>query len=1270
MAQVVLSSVGAALGGPVGGAIGSVVGGSLDRAAINALKPARQVGPRLDGLRVTSTAEGAPMAAVFGRARVAGQVIWAARFSERAIEGRSGGKGGTRTVSHAYALSFAVAVCEGPIDGVGRVWADGKPMDMTGVTMRVHRGTEDQTPDALIEAVEGEAPAYRGTAYVVFEDLPLAPYGNRPPQLSFEVFRGLRTAGGLEERLTEVCLIPGAGEFVYATEPVLRRSSLTRTTPENINNAQGRPDLLVSLDQLEAQLPNVKRVLLVVSWFGDDLRMGECEIRPGVERADKATLPRPWRAGGVDRAGARLISAVDGRPNYGGTPSDASVLQAIAELKRRGFEVGLYPFVMMDVLAGNGLPDPHGGAEQAAFPWRGRITVTPGSDGTAAAGAQVAAFFGGATAAQVSVVDGEPRYSGGDGWRYRRMVLHYARLAQIAGGVDTFLIGSELRGITTARDATGGYPAVEQLRALAGECRSVLGAGCAISYAADWTEWSGHQPVDGSGDVAFHLDPLWADPNIDFVGIDWYPPLADQRPGEARPSVADLVANLAGGERFDWFYASEADRQARLRTAITDGAYGEPWVFRAKDIRSWWENTHHDRPDGVRSAAPTAWVPRSKPVRLTEFGCPAADKGANSPNLFVDAKSSEGALPPFSDGSRDDLGQRRALEATLAWFDEAANNPVSDVYGGPMVEGMSAWCWDARPFPDFPGRGRVWADGGNWALGHWLNGRAGSAGAAAALAMGVLARGGLSEADVDASEVVGTAAGYVVDRPMSLREALAPLGVAFAFDAAEQGGGIKLVAREGLADIVTDEALAWPDAAVSPEQAARRLEPAPDAVRVRFIDEAADYQTGAAAARTAAVGGGSEDVDLPLVTEPAGARRVAERRLRTIRAERDTLTLEVGPLEALRREPGDRVVVEGRNGLWRVARVDVDERPSLTLTRCEAGDTTSGPEPWAEPGGGEPPLAGFGPPVLHVLDLGPLPGAEADTRPLIAVSAEPWRPLSVSAGLSAEALTVRARVDRPAAVGVTVTPLTAGSGSRLDRGALTVRVEGGRPSARSWAALTGGGGLLAVQAPSGEWEVLQHLGAELVEPDVWRLDGFVRALAGSDPAAAQVKLAGASVVLLTGALARAEIMAGERGADLLWRAAPADGPSTGLGATEITTAWRGVALRPWAPAHLRSTRRPGGDVVFSWVRRGRLSGEGLDAEPPLSEEAERYRAELLSATGAAVRAWEVGGEAAVWTAAEQVEDFPAGAPPGLRLRVRQGSAVFGWGAPAERPIVG
>ena len=56
-------------------------------------------------------------------------------------------------------------------------------------------------------------------------------------------------------------------------------------------------------------------------------------------------------------------------------------------------------------------------------------------------------------------------------------------------------------------------------------------------------------------------------------------------------------------------------------------------------------------------------MPRSKPVWLTELGCPAVDRGANRPSVFPDPKSSESGLPPFSNGDRDDLMQRRLLEA-------------------------------------------------------------------------------------------------------------------------------------------------------------------------------------------------------------------------------------------------------------------------------------------------------------------------------------------------------------------------------------------------------------------------------------------------------------------------------------------------------------------------------------------------------------------------------------------------------------------------------
>src|SRR5690606_8800314 len=107
-----------------------------------------------------------------------------------------------------------------------------------------------------------------------------------------------------------------------------------------------------------------------------------------------------------------------------------------------------------------------------------------------------------------------------------------AHLAAVAGGVDAFLLGSELRGLSTLRDENNAFPFAEALCQLAGEVRPVLGPQTAITYGADWSEYFGHQPADGSGDVFFHLDALWSHPDVDAVGIDNYMPLSDWRDGD------------------------------------------------------------------------------------------------------------------------------------------------------------------------------------------------------------------------------------------------------------------------------------------------------------------------------------------------------------------------------------------------------------------------------------------------------------------------------------------------------------------------------------------------------------------------------------------------------------------------------------------------------------------------------------------------------------------------------------------------------------------
>ncbi|MGE0741061.1 MAG: glycoside hydrolase/phage tail family protein [Hyphomonadaceae bacterium] len=1266
MAELVLSTLGRTIGGRLGqigatlGQIGgSMIGRAIDQQVFGART--RYESGRLSDLHLQGSTEGASIPAVYGRVRIAGQVIWAARFKEHVETRETGGKGGPRvtTRDYRYTLSFAVGLCEGEVARIGRVWANGEPLDLSTINWRLHSGREDQAPDALIEAIEGadHAPAYRGLSYVVFEDLRLDPFGNTIPQLSFEI---VRPAPSMEEtrfedRVKAVCLIPGAGEFVYAAEPVLRRVGPGQEAAENVHAERERANLVVSLDQLAADFPNCETVALVVAWFGTDLRCGACEIKPGVEIASKDTTPQTWSAGGVARGGAHVVSQADGAPAYGGTPSDASVKQAIAELKARGYKVWLYPFVLMDVPAGNGLPDPYGGPEQAAYPWRGRLTLYPAAgetgspDKSGAATAQVAAFFGAASPGDYGASSGLPTYAGPSEWSFRRFVLHYAKLADLAGGVDAFILGSELRGLTTARDGAASYPAVGALIDLAADVRAIVGGDTKLTYAADWSEYFGHQPQDGSGDVFFHLDLLWSDVNLDAIGIDWYAPLTDWRDGASHLDAAlagsehepDYLAGpIEAGEAYEWFYASAADRTAQARTAITDSAHDEPWIYRAKDVRNFWSRPHYDRPGGVRSLTPTGWTPESKPIWFVELGCPAVDKGANAPNLFIDAKSDESALPPFSSGARDDLIQRRVLDAYLRYWEE--HSPISAVTDEPMIAEMALWAWDARPHPAFPARADVWADGASWRRGHWLNGRAGLSDLGAVV-RDVCLRAGVD--DVDVAPLRGAVSGFVVDAPAPARAALEPLMAAYNFLATERDGRIAFMHRDGdaIADIVSADLTADSVA----QTYAQRGDGAetPIEARVRFLDATRDYLIASVSARRLdRAEGGVESIDAPLVLETEAAEALAQAVLADRRDASETLRIELGPAR-MNLEPGDRVSFAGE--AFEIVRTEDAEARSIELRRVrDASALTLG---LADPSA--PPSPIITPtPAFSLLDLPPLPGAEDDERPLAAIFASPWSGAhDLFAGPS---LTLRARATQPALMGELLWALWPGPVDRWDEGNVTrINLYAGALASASADEVLNGANAFAIEA-DGEWEVLQARSCQLVGEREYELSGFLRGQLGSAHAMAAPHPVGARIVVLDARLARTDIGAHEWGEPLSLVAPPVGALVTDPRAATASVSLPRAAARPWAPAHVRAKRVAGGDVEISWVRCARAGGDAWGAgEPPLGALNESYQLDILD--GVTVkRSVVVSAPAYTYAAADQFADF-GGAPAFIGVRVAQ-----------------
>ena len=1308
MATIVLGAVGTAIGGGFGGAvlgfsgaaiggmIGSTVGSMVDSWIVSSLTPGQRIeGQRMDSLRVTSATEGVVIPRLYGRMRIGGNVIWATDFREETNTtqqgGGKGGGGGVTTTEYLYYASFAVALCEGSITGIGRVWADGEIVDLTEDTWRWYPGNETQQADPFIEAKMGadDTPAYRGTAYVVFEELALSRFGNRIPQFSFEVFRPLDDADTAEGLVPAVTIIPASGEFAYATQMV-RKTDGDGSGAENVNSMAETADMMVSLDRLEAMVPSVKSASLVVSWFGDDLRAGNCKIRPKVELPQKNTSPE-WSVNGVDRGDALVVSQDgEGRPVYGGTPADFSVIQSIREMKDRGLKVTFYPFLMMDIPAGNTLPDPYSNNAstigQPVLPWRGRITCSPAAgftgtvDKTAAAATQVSAFFGAAQPSDFSVSGDAVTWTGPAGdWGFRRMILHNAHLCAVAGGVDAFLIASEMRGLTQVRSGATIYPTVSQLRNLAAAVRSILGPGAKISYAADWSEYFGHHPSDGSNDLFFHLDPLWSDANIDFVGIDNYMPLSDWRDGwdhldaQAWPSIYDrgyLQSNIAGGEGFDWFYASEADRASQTRTPITDGL-GTPWVFRFKDIHAWWSNAHRNRPGGALGGW-TSWVAQSKPIWFTELGCPAIDRGPNQPNVFYDPKSSESFAPYFSRGWRDDAVQRAYLEATYLFWKDAANNPTSTQYSGRMVnvDECAAWTWDARPYPFFPELSSVWSDGANWRLGHWLTGRLGAV-SLAALVRHLCRRAGMPDAWIDVSGLTGAVDGYVITALESPRTSITMLARHFGFDAVESEGRIKFIMR-GRAPVATIS----PEGMVSAgegdvmELARGQETELPQALKWQVARADEDYDGITVESRRITVEASRVSSDsFPMAVPPEEADRRCRRALMEAWVGRETGAFQLPP-SRLALDPGDVILLDhdGRLAQMRILATSDAEARGIETIRQDR-DAYDLPPGSPRPASLARPVV-FGQPLVEFMDLPQLREDHSPHQPLIAAFAKPW-PGRIAVFRSAEesgfelltAFRGRARM------GELVADLYSGPTSRFDYGnSVYVELLSGTLESVTDARLFSGENSIAVEQPSGAWEILQFGGAELLAPGRYRLSRLLRGQRGTEADMAGMVPTGARVVVLDVAVNPLPVTEADLGLPWNWRVGPASRPVSDESYLAETFTPRGMGLRPFAPVHVEQPwqrARVPGDLTIRWIRRDRsLAADNWNAaEVPMSEAAQEWRVDILD--GAVVkRSLTASTASALYTAAQQTADWGAPLGPGasLDIRIAQIGQAFGAGA--------
>lgn len=332
----------------------------------------------------------------------------------------------------------------------------------------------------------------------------------------------------LNQKIESIVLIPGSGEFVYDTEIVKDAYGEAVNAHFDPNKA----DAQLAVDNLKEKLPNLKSVSLVVGWFADSADPAEMSISPRVE-SKKAYAGDQWNVGDYVRSNTEMTK------EWGGTPSDKSIIDIVKYLTDSGIKVTIYPMLYVD---------------NEDKTWRGNIKAD-NKEG-------VDNFFD----------------------QYNKFVLHYANLehdgVKLKDMVDKIIVGSEFVEMMRYTEDGKSFPAVDKMIELADQTKSIVGDSVKLTYAANWDEYSQYEGT-------FYMDKLWASKSIDMVGIDAYFKLTDGL-SQDKINYDTVKHGWESGVDYDYYINDSGGKEA------LDPAYA------IKNLKYWWENEHINA-DGTHS---------------------------------------------------------------------------------------------------------------------------------------------------------------------------------------------------------------------------------------------------------------------------------------------------------------------------------------------------------------------------------------------------------------------------------------------------------------------------------------------------------------------------------------------------------------------------------------------------------------------------------------------------------------------------------------------
>lgn len=162
---------------------------------------------RILSLQVQQSSQGLTLPVIYGRTRVAGNLIWYGDFVtiEHKTTTRQGGKGGggvtQEDIKYTYEAAVMLALCEGEIQGVGRIWRDKEKFDsLAQLRLTLMRGGDEQPLWTHLAQAKHQDQAlnYSGTAYLCSPNYELTKSA-QIYQHNFEVIGKLGYSGNIPD---------------------------------------------------------------------------------------------------------------------------------------------------------------------------------------------------------------------------------------------------------------------------------------------------------------------------------------------------------------------------------------------------------------------------------------------------------------------------------------------------------------------------------------------------------------------------------------------------------------------------------------------------------------------------------------------------------------------------------------------------------------------------------------------------------------------------------------------------------------------------------------------------------------------------------------------------------------------------------------------------------------------------------------------------------------------------------------------------------------